>query len=94
MEIKLDGSEWLASHSGSFTLGEIISGTHEIGDWVGPRAGVDVVSKRNIPIPSRNQTLIVQLVVCCFTDSDLLFCLIQRFMVFSQGDYSRLIYKN
>jgi hypothetical protein len=26
-------------------------GTHWIGDWVGPRAGLDVVSKRKIPSP-------------------------------------------
>jgi hypothetical protein len=34
----LDGGEWLASHTSHFTLG-----THWIGGWVGPRAGLDAV---------------------------------------------------
>jgi hypothetical protein len=36
----LVGEEWSASCSGPFT-----SGTHLIGDWVGLRAGLDVVEK-------------------------------------------------
>jgi hypothetical protein len=37
----LAGVEWLASHPGRFT-----PGTHWIGIWVVPRAGVDDVEKR------------------------------------------------
>jgi len=35
---------------------EIMSGTHWIRSWVGPKASVDTVVKRNIPIiaPPRN----------------------------------------
>jgi hypothetical protein len=37
----LDGGEWSALRPG-----EIPPGTHWIGDWVGPRAGLDAVEKR------------------------------------------------
>jgi hypothetical protein len=37
----LVGSEWSASLPGSFA-----TGTHWIGGWVGPRAGLDDVEKR------------------------------------------------
>jgi hypothetical protein len=39
----LDGGEWLSSRPGRFTSGEIAPGTHWIGGWVGPRAGLDTV---------------------------------------------------
>jgi hypothetical protein len=42
----LVGGEWSASRPGRFTLGEGAPGTHWIGDWVGPRAGLDDVEKR------------------------------------------------
>jgi hypothetical protein len=34
------------SRSGSFTPEERATGAHGIGDWVGPRAGLDIVEKR------------------------------------------------
>jgi hypothetical protein len=37
----LVGGEWSASRPGRFT-----PGTHWIGDWMGPRAGLDDVEKR------------------------------------------------
>jgi hypothetical protein len=40
---KLDGGDWLASRPDRFTPGERAPRTHWIGDWVGPRAGVDIV---------------------------------------------------
>jgi len=40
----LDGGEWLASRSGRFTSGERTFGTHWVGGWVGPRAGLDAVA--------------------------------------------------
>jgi hypothetical protein len=42
----LVGDEWLASRPGRFTPGEKVTGTHWIGDCVGPRAGVDDVENR------------------------------------------------
>jgi hypothetical protein len=42
----LVGSEWSASRLGRFTRGERAPGTHWIGDWVDPRAGVDDVEDR------------------------------------------------
>jgi hypothetical protein len=39
----LDGGEWSASHHGRFTPRERAPGTHWIGGWVGPRAGLDAV---------------------------------------------------
>jgi hypothetical protein len=42
----LVGGEWSVSRSGCFTLGERAPGSHWIGDWVGPIAGLDDVEKR------------------------------------------------
>jgi hypothetical protein len=39
----LDGDEWSVSHPGLVT-----PSTHRIGGWVGPRDGLDTVSKRKI----------------------------------------------
>jgi hypothetical protein len=39
------GGEWSASRSCHFTLGERAPGTHWIGGWVGPRAGMDEMEK-------------------------------------------------
>jgi hypothetical protein len=38
----LGGGEWSASRTCRFTPGERAPGTHWIGGWVGPRAGLDV----------------------------------------------------
>jgi hypothetical protein len=40
------GGEWLTSRTWRFTPGERAPGTHWIGGWVGPRAGLDDVEKR------------------------------------------------
>jgi hypothetical protein len=42
----LFGGEWSASRPSRFTPGKRASGTHWLGDWVGPRAGIDDVEKR------------------------------------------------
>jgi hypothetical protein len=42
----LVGGEWSASRPGCFTLGERAPGTHWIGGWVGPRAGLGDMEKR------------------------------------------------
>jgi hypothetical protein len=42
----LDGAEWLGSRPGRFTSEEKYPGTHWIGGWVGPRAGLDDSEKR------------------------------------------------
>jgi hypothetical protein len=49
----LDGGEWSASRPGRLTSREREPGTHWIGGWVGPRAVLDAVVKRKIPIPLR-----------------------------------------
>jgi hypothetical protein len=41
------GGEWSASHRGRFTPGEGAPGTHWIGGWVNPSAGLDDVEKLN-----------------------------------------------
>jgi hypothetical protein len=50
---ELDGGEWLASRPGRFTPGKGAPISRCIGGWVGPRAGLDTVVKRNIPSPRR-----------------------------------------
>jgi hypothetical protein len=35
--------QWLASYPGRFTPGKRAPGSHWIGDWVGPRDGLDDV---------------------------------------------------
>jgi hypothetical protein len=60
--------EWSASRPGRFTPGVGAAGTQCIGDWVGPRAGLDDVEKRKfltLPVlelrplgrPARSQSL-------------------------------------
>jgi hypothetical protein len=39
----LDGAEWSASLSERFKHRERVPGTHSIGGWVGPKAGLDSV---------------------------------------------------
>jgi hypothetical protein len=42
----LVGGEWSASRPGRFNPGDKAPGTHWIGGWVDPRAGLDEVKKR------------------------------------------------
>jgi hypothetical protein len=49
LTLVLNGGEWWASRSGSFTTGERTPDTHWTGDLVSPRAGLDVVAKRRNP---------------------------------------------
>jgi hypothetical protein len=51
LTLALDGGEWSASHPGCFTPRERDPGTNWIGGWLGPRVGLDMVVKRNIPSP-------------------------------------------
>jgi hypothetical protein len=48
--------------SGSFMLSLLYSGernsiTHWIGNWIDPKASLDMVAKKNIPSPASSQTL-------------------------------------
>jgi hypothetical protein len=66
----LDGGEWSDSRPGRFTPRERASGANWIGGWVGPRAVLDAVVKRNIPSPRREsnpRTPIVQPVAQRYT---------------------------
>jgi hypothetical protein len=66
----LDGGDWSASRPGRFTPRERASGTHWIRGWVGPRAVLDTVVKREIPIHCRQsnpRTPIVQPVAQRYT---------------------------
>jgi hypothetical protein len=45
--------EWSASRPVRFTPGEKVSGTHWIGGWVGPRAGLDYMEKIRDPNGTR-----------------------------------------
>jgi hypothetical protein len=46
----LAGGEWSASRPSRFTPKERATGTHWIGGWVDPRAGLDYVEKRKFLI--------------------------------------------
>jgi hypothetical protein len=47
----IPGGEWSGSRPGRFTAKERAPGTHWIGGWVDPRAGLDDVKKRNFLTP-------------------------------------------
>jgi hypothetical protein len=71
LDLGTDGGEWSASRSGHFIPRERVPGIHWIGGWVGSRAGLDVVMKRNILSPCREsnpRTPIVQPVPSRYTD--------------------------
>jgi hypothetical protein len=64
----LAGGEWSASGPGCFTPKEKASGTHWIGGWVDPRAGLDTAENRKfltlqglelrpLGLPARSQSL-------------------------------------
>jgi hypothetical protein len=44
----LEGGEWSDSRPCRFNAGKSAPGTHWIGGWVGPRAGLDAMEKINI----------------------------------------------
>jgi hypothetical protein len=50
----LDGGEWSVLCPSHFTPWERAPGTHWIGGWVSPRAGLDMVVKRKIPSSCRD----------------------------------------
>jgi len=54
LTLTLHGGEWSVSRSGRFTPRDTTPGTHWIGSWVGPRAGLAAVVKRKIPIPCQD----------------------------------------
>jgi hypothetical protein len=57
LTLALDRGEWSASRPSRFTPGERDPGTHWIGGWVGPRAGLEAVVRRKIPSPCRDSNL-------------------------------------
>jgi hypothetical protein len=67
----LDGGELSASRPGRLTSKDKAPGTHWIGGWVYTRAGLDTVSKREIPSTCRESNPdhpIVQTVASRYTD--------------------------
>jgi len=56
----LHGGEWSASHPGHLTPMKGAPSTNWIGAWVGARASLDMVAKRNVPASAWNQTSIIQ----------------------------------
>jgi hypothetical protein len=70
----LDGGEWSASRPNRFNPRERAPSTHWIRGWMGPRAGLDIVSRRKIPGPRRESNPdhpIVQPVGSRYTDWDI-----------------------
>jgi hypothetical protein len=60
--IALDEGKWSALHPGQFTSGERALDTHCVGGWVGPRASLDALEKKNL-VPARNQTPTVHCII-------------------------------
>jgi hypothetical protein len=52
----LDGGEWSALCSCRFTPRERAPGTHWIGGWAGPRAGLDAAVREKFPAPAGTRT--------------------------------------
>jgi hypothetical protein len=70
-DLALERNEWSVLRPSRFAPRERDSGTHWIGCWVGPRAGLDAVEKRKIPSPrqeSNPRTPIVQPVAIRYID--------------------------
>jgi hypothetical protein len=70
----IDGGKWSVSRLSRFTLEEGAASTHWIGDWVGPRAGLDTVECRKISCFCRESNPAVQPVV--------IMSQVSRFLVF------------
>jgi hypothetical protein len=68
----LDGGEWSDSHPGRFTPRKRATGTHCLGGWVGPRAGLNAIEKNTAP--AENRTPAVQPVPISSEISRLLRC--------------------
>jgi hypothetical protein len=64
----LVGGEWSASRPGRFTPGERAPETHWIGDWVGPRAGLDNLEKKFFILPGIELWPVLQPVASRYTD--------------------------
>jgi len=58
----LDGGKWSASHPCRFTPGVIVPGIHWIGTWVGSKADLEAMVKKEISItvPVENWTRAIQ----------------------------------
>jgi hypothetical protein len=68
LTLALDGGEWSASRPGHFAARERAPGTHWIGDWLGPRAGLDtVVEKKNHSLCRDSNPPIIRPVVQRYT---------------------------
>jgi hypothetical protein len=62
----LYGRQWSALRCGRFTIWVRAPGTHLVGGWLGPRAGLEVLENRNISCPcreSKHDISVVQRVV-------------------------------
>jgi hypothetical protein len=68
--LALVGAEWSVSRACRFTSGERVPGTHYIGGWVDPRAGLDDMGKwKFLPYrDSNSDPSVVQPVGSRYTD--------------------------
>jgi hypothetical protein len=61
--------EWSASRAGRFTVEYRATGTHWIGGWVGPRAGLDAVQEAGLPVCAWTRTPVVQTIASYYSGS-------------------------
>jgi hypothetical protein len=71
MTSALDGGKWEDSHSVRFTHGDKAPSTYWIGGWVGPRAGLDALEKREISSPAGDPTATVQTITRLYIQTEL-----------------------
>jgi hypothetical protein len=64
LTLTLIGCEWSASRPGHFTSGERAPGTHWLGCWVDPGAGLDDLEKILDPTRTRSRPVVSRYTDC------------------------------
>jgi hypothetical protein len=72
------GSEWSASRPGLSTSGERIPGTHSLGGWVDPRAGLDDMEKWKFWPLGRPVRLYTDCAISALTVTNVVFWIIKH----------------
>jgi hypothetical protein len=82
LSLVADLGKWLSPRCCSFIRGERAPSTPRIGSWIISRSGLDVVKKRDFPVPAGNRALVVQRVVTVVTIPAILESCIENLSMF------------